>query len=240
MLTLATKFRPDEPRAFDTANRAGLAGVEFWLNKSLLLRWNDVVTLARKHPFRYALHFPNHGSLDSDALQGAARLYEELQCRAMVIHRPMYERYAERLLSIAPSMRLAVENHELDVPAFNLWAAANRWLTLDVEHVWLCTLPGAPPKDVLDFVDQFLSRHVGRLCHVHMTGYRPGRKEHRPIHYAADIATAVFGLLAAHGYSELAVSEADAEYQNLEELRHDAALFDTWQRGVLGSHRHTA
>ena len=48
------------------------------------------------------------------------------------------------------------------------------------------------------------------------------------------MATAVLGLLAAYGYSELVVSEADIEYQNLDELRRDVTVFTTWRRSRNG------
>jgi hypothetical protein len=230
MLTLATKFRPDETQAFNTAHRAGIAGVEFWLNAALLVNWASIAAMARKYPFRYVLHFPNDGVLDAAAVENVARLYNELNCRTMVIHRPMYDQYAKRLLTVAPSLRLAVENHGLDAAGFHRWAAENRWLTLDVEHVWMSTLRDAPLEDLLACLDQFLSQHGEKLCHVHLPGYQIGGREHRPMHYGAEMATAVLGLLTTYGYSELVVSEADTEYQILDELRQDVAMFENWRR----------
>lgn len=229
MLTLATKFSPDEFHAFDTACRAGLRGVEFWLDNALLLDWKTTVSSARKYPFRYALHFPNEGVLQPDALRGAVRLYGDLKCRAMVIHQPMYDRYADDLLAIEPSLHLAVENHDLDVAGFSRWAEQNCWLTLDVEHLWMCTLKDAPLESLLGFLDQFLSLHGKKLRHVHLPGYRIGGEEHLPMHYSAEMATCAIGLLADHGFSELVVSEAHQQYQNFEELRQDVVMFEQWQ-----------
>jgi hypothetical protein len=233
MLTLATKFRPDEPQAFDTACQAGIVGAEFWLDNSLLLRWSSIVSTARKYPFRYILHFPNAGTLDTVALKCVSSLYTALDCRAMVIHPPMYRQYAETLLTIDPAIRLAVENHTLDVAEFNRWAADNRWLTLDVEHLWMATLRNAPLKDLLDHLDRFLVQHSQKLCHVHLPGYQIGGREHCPIHYGAEMATRALGLLSAHGYTGLVTSEADTEYQTLYELQQDAAMFETWRRARL-------
>ena len=110
MLTLATKFRPDKLQAFDTAYRAGLRGAELWLNDALLLNWKIIVSVARRFPFHYAMHFPNEGVLQADALRGAIGLYNDLECRTMVIHQSMYDQYADDHLDMEPSLRLAIEN----------------------------------------------------------------------------------------------------------------------------------
>jgi sugar phosphate isomerase/epimerase len=234
MLTLGTKFRPDEPQAFDIAHRAGIHGVEFWLDARLLRHSEAIVSTAHQYPFRYVLHFPNEGALDADSLNSTAYLYKELSCRAIVIHQPMYDQYGRDLLAIEPTLRLAVENHGLDKAGFNCWAEENRWLTLDVEHLWMSTLQDAPLDDLLACLDQFLSRHGEKLRHVHLPGYEIGGREHRPIHYGAKMATAVLGHLAAHGYSELVVSEADIEYHNFDELRQDAMMFENWRSARCG------
>jgi hypothetical protein len=229
MLTLATKFRPDRLQAFDTAYQAGVRGAEFWLDDALLSNWKTIASTARGYSFRYALHFPNEGVLQADALRCAVCLYNELKCRTMVIHQPMHDQYADDLLGLDPSLHLAVENHRLDTAEFDRWAEQNRWLTLDVEHLWMCTLQDASLEHLLDYLGQFLSRYGKKLRHVHLPGYRVGGDEHCPMYYSADMATRVLGLLADDGFSELVVSEADKQYQNLDELRQDVVMFEGWQ-----------
>jgi hypothetical protein len=233
MLTLATKFRPDESQAFDLVYQTGITGVEFWLDAALLANWEGIAATARKYPFRYVLHFPNDGVPGTDALRCTARLYNELNCRTMVIHQPMYDQYGDGLLTIDPSLRLAVENHDFDRAGFDRWAAENRWLTLDVEHLWMATLQDAPLDDLLACLGKFLSQHGKKLCHVHLPGYQIGGREHRPMHYGAEMATSVLGLLADYGYCELVVSEADTEYQTFDELQQDVAVFDRWRQSRL-------
>ena len=229
MLTLATKFRPDELQAFDTAYQAGVHGAEFWLDDDLLFNWRTIVLMARRYPFRYALHFPNEGVLQADALKYAICLHNELECRTMVIHQSMYDQYADGLLTMEPSLHLAVENHGVDAVGFNRWAEQSRWLTLDVEHLWMSTLKDAPLENLLACLGQFLSRHGKKLRHVHLPGYQVGGDEHCPMHYGADMASSVLGLLADYGFSELVVSEADKQYQNFDELRQDVVMFENWR-----------
>jgi sugar phosphate isomerase/epimerase len=230
MLKLATKFRPDDPHAFDIASRAGYRAAELWLSGKLLTDWQKLASNASKYSFFYALHFPNHGVLLPDKLENVARLYRALNCRAMVIHQAMYDQYGQTLLALEPSLCLAVENHDLAATKFDRWVARNRWLTLDVEHVWKHTLQDSPLETLLSFLEKFLLQHGGKLRHVHLPGYQVGNRDHRPIHYGEEMATAVLSLLADRGFSELVVSEADAEYQNLDELRQDVAMFERWSR----------
>ncbi len=228
MLRLATKFIP-QVRHFETAYRAGFRCAEFWLDADLLCNWESVASLARDYPLQYALHFPNRGDLHEEAIAGAICLYEELDCTALVIHEPMRGRYQERLLQLNPSLRLAVENHNLDPAGFEDWALQNRWLTLDVEHLWYLTLKDAPLADLIEKLENFLQRFSDRLAHVHLPGYLPGYQEHRPMYCSREMVFAVLTLLEDYGFSGLVVSEADLEYQNRSELRMDTLLFDRWR-----------
>lgn len=229
MLKLATKFRPDDTRAFETAAHAGIRGVEFWLNAQLLMEWRNIVMTARRFAFDYALHFPNRGELSDEHLESMVSLYRELQCNALVIHHPMFRRYADSLLALAPSLNLAVENHSLGKEEVVEWATQNPGLTLDVEHVWMYTLPDASLNELTTYLDRLLSRFGDKLRHVHLPGYRAGGNEHRPLHHNAEMVTSVLTLLADHGYSQLVVSEAEPEYQNAHDLRCDRSVFETWR-----------
>ncbi len=92
MLKLATKFIPIR-HAFETAWRAGFRYAEFWLDGALLDNWENVAATALDFPLDYALHFPNRSNITEAQLANCVRLYETLQCEAMVIHSPMFDRY---------------------------------------------------------------------------------------------------------------------------------------------------
>jgi sugar phosphate isomerase/epimerase len=228
MLKLATKFAPRRD-AFEAAYRAGFRCAELWLDASVLADWQHVACLAAHYSFEYALHFPNGPDLPPEAPEQAVRLARALGSRCLVIHQPMLDRYGEALLRRDPSLRLAVENHELDPEGFVRWAEDNRGLALDVEHLWLLTLQDAPLAHLLDEVEGFLRRYGPKLCHVHLLGYWPGFRTHRPLYCAREMVFPVLTLLAEHGFKGLVVSEADKEYQNPAELRMDVLLFEAWR-----------
>lgn len=228
MLKLATKFAPRQP-AFEQAHRAGFRCAEFWLNGKLLGDCEQIIRVARHYPMEYVPHFPNRGDLTDESLMSAARLYSALGCRAMVIHRPMLERYGSDLLRIEPSLRLAVENHRLSKAEFAEWADTNEWLTLDVEHLWKFTLEDGTLEMLVDRLRRFLSQHAPKLRHVHLPGYVPGWGEHRPMYCSRDMVFAVFSLLAEFEYRGLIVSEIDGEYQTPNDMNMDVLLFDTWR-----------
>jgi sugar phosphate isomerase/epimerase len=228
MLTLATKFEPTRT-SFETASAAGFRAAEFWLNAGWLARTKEIASVAADFAFRYALHFPNQGPLSTEALVACAELYRQLKCTAVIIHRPMFNQYAEALKQMAPEMDLAIENHRLDQSGFDQWAEESPGLTLDVEHLWKFTLNDAPLSTLLEQVDRFLNRHIAKLHHVHLPGYVPGGDEHRPIHHSAQMADEVVSRLAERGFSKLVVSEANVDFQTPESLRQDVAWFERWK-----------
>ena len=227
MLTLATKFSP-LAESFETALAAGFRAAEIWLDASWLSRQEEVVGIASQFPFRYALHFPNHGPITEEGLQSAVTLSHRLNSTAMIIHQPMYDRYGEMLLKIDPDLDLAIENPVLDLEGFERWADRSPGLTLDVEHLWMFTLHDAPFATLLHHVDRLLQRHAGKLQHVHLPGYRPGDIEHQPIHFNEELGREILTRLSDHGFSKLVVSEADTAFQTAEFLERDVAFFDRW------------
>jgi sugar phosphate isomerase/epimerase len=228
MLKVATKFTP-EAQAFETATAAGCRYAEFWLDANWLNRWQAVVELAQQYPLGYALHFPNSGDLSDATLREAVHLYRQLNCSAMVIHAPMLRRYGSPLLELDSTLRLGVENHRLDETELERWATENTWLTLDVEHLWKFTLQDSPVDVLLAAVDNFLMRFGDKLVHVHLPGYAPGRAEHRPMYCSREMVLPVLSLLADYQFDGLIVSEVNAQFQNVHELRMDTLLFERWQ-----------
>jgi sugar phosphate isomerase/epimerase len=228
MLKLATKFRP-RPATFEAAHRAGFRNAEFWLDAKVLADWRAVVPLARHYPLEYVPHFPNQLNLTNDALEHAAALYRALGCRCLVIHQEQADVYGERLLWLEPTMRLAIENHLLDPAGLERWAEESPGLTLDVEHLWKYTLHNAPLPRLVDEVQGFLNRHASKLRHVHLPGYLPGFREHRPMYCSREMVFAVWSLLREHDFDGLIVSEVGPEFQNANDLRMDVLLFETWR-----------
>ncbi len=228
MFTLATKFVPVRP-AFETALRAGFQAAEFWLDGSLLSQTDEIASLAREFPLRYALHFPNHGPLSIEALRSAVNLHRRLQSTAMIIHQPMFDRFGAALLEMDSEIDLAIENHILDLEGFDRWADVNPGLTLDVEHLWKFTLHDSSLAKLLEQVERFLQAHSAKLQHVHLPGYFPGGEEHHPIHHSPEMAAEILLRLADHGFKKLVVSEADLPFQTEPILQQDTLWFNRWQ-----------
>jgi hypothetical protein len=231
MLKLATKFCP-EPAALERAYTAGFRHAELYLDEAVLARWQAVIEHARDYPLTYALHFPNR-PLPAGALEAAVAIYQQLDCRCMVIHQPMFDKYSQALLSLDPALRLAVENHKLTPEAFNAWAERSPGLTLDVEHLWKFTCRDGPLADLLGCLQAFLERFADKLLHVHLPGYWPGFEEHRPQYCSRDMIFPVLSLLHKARFAGLIVSEVNPEFQNPQELRMDTLLFDVWRARQL-------
>jgi hypothetical protein len=146
----------------------------------------------------------------------------------------MFDKYGEQLLGLDPTLALAVENHRLDAASLHDWARRSPGLTLDVEHLWKFTLEDGSFDELVDVLDGFLLRHVDKLQHVHLPGYWAGGAEHRPMHHEPQMVVPVLSLLADYGFRNLIVSEANEDYQTLDDLSRDVRLYESWlcQRGV--------
>ena len=227
MFDLATKFTPVEP-AFQMAERAGFRAAEFYLSPEILAEPDKILAAAQQYPFRYAMHFPNHGPITDQMLQSVASLYSQLNCTALVMHQPMFNRHASALLKLNPQLDLAIENHIFGWDGFLNWAEQSPGLTLDVEHLWKFTLQDAPITDLLDKLEYFLVHFSSKLQHVHLLGYVPGGDEHRPVHHHPELTTAAMTKFREHGFSKLVVSEADLIHQNEESLARDVEFFQSW------------
>jgi len=234
MLRLATKFAPQLP-AMETAYRAGFHFAELWLDQAVLAGWQRTAEHAGGYPFGYAMHFPNRIDSSADALAPTVGLYRKLSSRCLVIHQPMCDKYCEGLLRLEPGLQLAIENGRLTPERFSDWAERNPGLALDVEHLWKFTLHDCPLEQLLDQVRTLLKTFGHKLRHVHLPGYWPGFREHRPMYCAREMIFPVLSLLAEAHFEGLVVSEANPEFQNAAELRMDVLLFEAWreQQGTV-------
>ena len=233
MLSLATKFVP-EPAFFQLASDSGFRAAEFWLDSKVIEQSEQIVETASRFPFRYALHFPNRGPISPDHLVALVSLYQKLNCTALVIHQPMFDHFGTTLKQLDPNLDLAVENHILDLDGFDRWADQNPGLTLDVEHLWMFTLPDVSLSMLLKKVDKFLEQYASKLQHVHLLGFHPGGEEHLPVHRNPELTQEILTRLASHGFEKLVVSEADLPYQNQESLSKDVQLFEQWKKTIAG------
>jgi hypothetical protein len=228
MLKLATKFQP-EALALETAYRAGFRYAELCLGAAVLANWQAALEHVRYYPNGYVLHFPNSLELSADLLKNTVALYRHLDCRCMVIHQPMYDKFRRELLTLDPNLRLAVENHKLTPSELENWAETNTGLTLDVEHLWKFTLGDGPLADLLEKVRTLFTRFGDKLLHVHLPGYWPGFDEHRPMYCAREMIFPILSILADTHFDGLVVSEVDRAFQNISELRMDVLLFEAWR-----------
>jgi sugar phosphate isomerase/epimerase len=237
MLQLATKFKPDADEPFEIAVAAGMHCAELWTGPDVLEQWEAVVERARRFDLRYALHFPTKRTLTERHFRAFVELYRALDCRAAVIHQLEWDKYAAEVLKLAPDLVLAVENSFLTRDEFRGWETGHKNLTLDAEHVWLLTLGGAAIADVLEYIRAFLARNGSKVRHVHLPGYYFGLEEHRPMYCSRDFVLPVLSLLDDVGFNGFVVSEIDVPYQNVNDIRMDVLLFDTWRTSRSAARR---
>lgn len=230
MLRLATKFAPRSADEFRLAYEAGYRAAEFWLNDELIDDWKSIVALASDFPMTYALHFPNRGNLASNHLRNVVHLYNALDAPVLVIHQPMYEQYGKHLLALDSELKLGLENHVLSDPSqLSEWATRSKWLTLDVEHLWMYTIENGSLKRLLKTLHGFLRTFGHKIAHVHLPGYLPGFPLHRPQYCSRKMVMQVLTVLADHGFGGLVVSETGRKYHNPEELQMDVLLHRRWR-----------
>ncbi len=227
MLRFATKLAPQAP-LLQQAIISGFRNTEIWLSDELLDDVDAIITTAQKFHMGYVPHFPNGGRITEQRLQQIVRLYQALECETMVIHEPMFDLYGDRMLEIEPGLSFAVENIRYNLDEFWQWAESHAGLNLDVEHLWLFSLPGASFELWLETLEAFLHRFHYKLHHVHMPGYQPGQPEHRPAYMNPRMACEVWTLLAEYQFQGLAVSELSPEWQTPKHLRQDVAMFEQW------------
>ena len=227
MLRLATKFLP-ERSAFQQAHDAGFRHAEFFLNRDLLERVDDILALARQFDMRYALHFPNKADLQEVHLQECVRLFHEVNASAIVIHPPLLKKYADQLRAIDSGVVLAIETMRVPADELLAWVEQHQAVTLDMEHIWMFTLPEASLDEFLKLVRSVFQHHAHCVKHVHMPGQLPGHGEHRPMYTSREFCLGVFDILADFSFDGLVVSEVDMPYQNPFYLRMDALLYEGW------------
>lgn len=240
MLKFATKLAP-QAQLFQQAIISGFRNTEIWLSDELLDEADSIIETASHFQMGYVTHFPNGGKITDQRLRQAIKLYRALACETMVIHQPMLDLYGDRMLEIDPDLSFAVENTRLDMVQFWEWAETNSCLNLDVEHLWLFTMPGATIDEWFSMLEQFMQRFHYKLRHVHMPGYEPGGQEHRPSYMNPRLACEVWNILAQYQFNGLAVSELSPEWQTAKHLRQDIAMFEQWcfdPSGTLDTLRH--
>ncbi|MCE9604033.1 MAG: hypothetical protein K8U03_03930 [Planctomycetia bacterium] len=228
MFELATKLKPDEEAPFRIAVESGYRCAELWTGPSVLEDVRHTADLAQRFDLRYSLHFPNRRDLTPRQLRAVVDLYRALDCRSMTIHQLEFDRYAPEIAKLDAGVCLTVENGSLALAEFQRWAEENAFLTLDAEHLWMFTHPGASCAEAAEAVGRLLAAQGAKLRHVHLPGSRGGPEEHRPMYNSREYVFAVLDRLAEVGYEGFVVSEVDLEYQTKNDLTMDRLLFDTW------------
>ncbi|MDG1897269.1 MAG: hypothetical protein P8J37_20425 [Fuerstiella sp.] len=227
MLKIATKFLP-EPPAFRRAFDAGFRSSEIFLNAAVLECVDDVVTMSRGFDMDYALHFPNKPELNESHLKNCCRLADELSVSAVVIHEPMFRRYADSLKAIDSRIPLAIENQRVPSADLSAWVQERGAVTLDIEHIWMFSLPDATLDELFGLVRDVFESASECVRHIHMPGYLPGQGEHRPMYTSREFCMGIFDILADYNFAGLVVSEVDMQFQNEFDLRMDMLLFERW------------
>lgn len=227
MLNLATKFRPS-PESFELAFNAGFRCAELYLDRQVLEQCDEVIEMAKQWDMKYAMHFPNKPNLEQSHLEACAELFAQLNASAIVMHPPMMRRFADSLKTISSELVLAIETMRVPKDELVSWVSENGAVTIDVEHVWQFTLPGAPLEDFFQLLRQVFESNGQCVHHIHMPGFLPGQGEHRPMYTSREFCRGVFDILADHNYSGLVVSEVDIPFQNRFDLRMDVLLYEAW------------
>lgn len=233
MIHFATKFAPAE-EAVVRAKNAGFSAAEIWLDAGYLEKTEKVLDILQGQGLRYVLHFPNSGNLTDRHLNWFIELYRGLECQVAVIHKPMLRSYGNRLNKLAGEPPLfAVENGRQRGEDFRNWAVDHSFLTMDVEHFWKYTLGDCTFENFAGLLAGFFDEFGEKVRHVHMPGYLPGAPEHRPSYTNPQFACEVWDRLFESGFSGLAVSESNQEFQTDTHLRRDVILYQRWQEGNL-------
>ena len=232
MFRLATKFAPRSQDDFQLAWDAGFRHAEFFLDQALIQESRQITERAKGVAMQYAMHCPNRGELSDADLLSMVEMYHRLNCSALVIHQPMFDLHGGQLLALDPELRLGIENHDLgDEAQLTKWAEESPWLTLDVEHLWIYTVQDGTHKQLMACLERFLGKYADKLVHVHLPGYQPGYKVHRPQYCSRKMVRQTFNLLAQFGFEGLVVSETAKKFQNPEELQMDVLLHQHWLKG---------
>lgn len=233
MIHFATKFAPAE-EAVVRAKNAGFSAAEIWLDAACLEATDRILGMLQGQGLRYVLHFPNSGDLSDRHLNWFVEMYRGLDCQAAVIHKPMLRSYGKRLKKLSgDSLLLAVENGRQRGEDFRKWADDHSFLTMDVEHFWKYTLGDCPFETFAELLAEFFDEYGEKLRHIHMPGYLPGAPEHRPSYTNPQFACEVWDRLLESGFSGLAVSESNQEFQTDTHLRRDVILYQRWEEGNL-------
>ena len=237
MLRLATKFHPGEPAPFLLAHRAGFRNAELWLGEDLLRDTERLIQRAGRFQFEYVLHFPNKPVSD-EALAGCLKLYDALNCKVMVIHEPMFEKFAAKITAQKPDVKLGIENHRKTPEELPIWAEEAEYLTIDVEHLWLFTWIGVSRKEFVSRFKQFWKDFGHKVKHIHFPGVCPHEDfQHRALYNSRELMLELFDFLADEDFRGFIVSEVNEEYQNYGELKMDVLLFEFWMEKYMASAR---
>lgn len=214
--------------AFAPADEAEITNIELQLSEDDLLAWEETAKIAEKGNFNYIVKFPTTLDLSDEALQNCVKLCAVLNTDVLVIHEPMSKKFGQRLVELAPTLKLAVENNRFTAKRLTEWAETNDALALDVEHFWKFTLEDGDQTKTIELLTQFIRTYAAKIAVVHASGYQPGQQVHRPMYCNRDLTFAALSALADKNFAGFVVSEVADEYMNRRDLVMDRELVASW------------
>ena len=220
-MILAIKTAPNKT-TLENARRAGLEAVELYLSRAILKNLPEIIAICRDFSFRYALHAP-------DDEYDPGKLHE-LACAVnsgvVVFHNIYWEDEWERIVKAFGSspVKLCIENtHSVHEPV-KFMRRYGMGRCVDLEHLQM-ECGGVYEEGFLPLFRQ--------ACHIHMTGYRPGRPLwHTHLYRSARHNQFLLRLIAQAGYRGLVVSEADLPFQTYDEFCKVKDFFLKFQKSM--------
>ena len=232
MFKFATRIVPEQS-AFELVRNAGISAVEIRVNADSLLNSTEIAQLAAG--LSTSIVFPARLEVTDECLESCIELCHATGSQTLVIHEPMFEKFADQLEARDSKLDLAVENGPMPLARLAAWAEKYSRLTLDVEHFWKFSLNDCPLEQMLPHLTNFWKVYGGKIRQVHLPGYRPGLEVHRPMHANRELAQQVLTLLRDNNFQGMVVSEVAEEFFNHRELTMDAMLFEAWSKGLAVS-----
>jgi len=217
-ITIAVKCAPEEA-VLDAAAEASFEAIELYTNDCWIQRVDQIISISKRYPFRYAIHAPADG-YEPDRL---ATLSEQIRAEVLVIHNIYWEdelEYLVQKMKPLPS-KICMENVLSAIEMNKYLRRYGLDRCLDFEHLAL---------ETNGFFEEPLIELTEQAKHIHMTGYVFGSQRwHTHIHHSPEQSIYLLNFLNDVGYSGLVVSEARPCYQTLSEFRKLAKFFKDWK-----------
>ncbi|MBU2541505.1 MAG: sugar phosphate isomerase/epimerase [Candidatus Omnitrophica bacterium] len=217
-IVLAVKSAP-ELRILSDIEKAGICGVELYLNGQMLGNLDVLIALCRRFSFSYAVHAPH----DLGTPDKLSELVKAIGAKIVVFHNIYWEDEWLDITKIFTPIKtkLCVENtHSVHEP-LKFMRRFGLGRCLDVEHLQLeCC--GVYEEEFLPVIKD--------ASHIHLTGYVFGSDLwHTHLHQSPDHSLYMLDLIRRAGYSGFVVSEARASLQTYFEFKKLNDFYMSWK-----------